>query len=210
MAQVVTGIVGGVVGFFVAGPYGAAIGFSVGSSLGAMFGSGTTVAGNTLGDIATQTAKEGVARPIIWGRVRPVAGNLIACSDPKIVKKKTKSGKGGGGTSTTTESVYRTYAIRVCEGPITRYTRIWRNNELVYDGRIINSGAGTASAATTPTLADGIVNVSDSTTTDWGNENNAEFLIGIKCQIPHWRGFSVREMFQRIAELLTWSWTTNC
>ena len=65
MAQLVTGIVGGAVGFFLDGPYGAAIGFSVGSSVGALFSNtGTTVAGNTLGDIATQTSKEGVARKI--------------------------------------------------------------------------------------------------------------------------------------------------
>jgi len=187
VAQVVIGVAGAAVGFLVGGPQGAAVGFSVGMSVGSLlFGSGASAIGNTLGDIATQTAKEGVARPIIWGRVRPVAGNLIACSDPKIVKKKTKSGKGGGGQSTTTESVYRTYAIRVCEGPITRYTRIWRNNELVYDGRVINSGAGTASAATTPTLADGIVNVSDSATTDWGNENNAEFLKNGRLYLGSW------------------------
>lgn len=159
MAQLVTGVVGGAIGFLIGGPYGAAIGFSVGSSIGSMFSSGTTVAGNTLGDIATQTSKEGVARPIIWGRVRPIAGNLIACSKPKIVKVKHKSGgKGGGGSTTTTESVYRTYAIRVCEGPITKFVRIWRNNELVYDGR----------------------------GSKWGKENNAEFLKNGRLYLGGW------------------------
>ncbi|HEX7764157.1 MAG TPA: hypothetical protein VF433_11180, partial [Cellvibrio sp.] len=33
------------------------------------------------------------------------------------------------------EHVYRTYAIGVCEGPITAFSRIWRNNKLVYDAR---------------------------------------------------------------------------
>ena len=176
MAQLVTGVVGGAIGFFIGGPYGAAIGFSVGTSIGSMFSSGTTVAGNTLGDIATQTSKEGVARPIIWGRVRPIAGNLIACSDPKIVTTTSSAGgKGGGGAKTTSESVYRTYAIRVCEGPITKFVRVWRNNELVYDARTTTDAAATATQSNTPKLA-GPLAIETSTNTEWGNENNAEFL----------------------------------
>ena len=148
MAQLVMGAVGAVAGFFIGGPTGALIGFNVGASIGASMEE-TTVQGNKIGDIARQTSKEGVARPIIWGRVRPIGGNLIACSEPNIVKTSHKSGgKGGGGVTTTTESVYRTYAVRVCEGPITNYVRIWRNNELVYDAR----------------------------GNDWGVENNPEFL----------------------------------
>ncbi len=184
MAQLVTGIVGGVVGFFLGGPYGAAIGFSVGSSVGALFSNtGTTVAGNTLGDIATQTSKEGVARPIIWGRVRPIAGNLIACSDPKIVKEKHKSGGKGGGssTTTTTESVYRTYAIRVCEGPITRFVRVWRNNELVYDNRPVIEGETVATTATTPTGG-----MSFSAISQWGEDNNDEFLKNGRLYLGNW------------------------
>ena len=47
-------------------------------------------------------------------------------------------GKGGGKKKKQyqdVEHVYRYYAIRVCEGPITGYRRIWRNGALVYDGR---------------------------------------------------------------------------
>lgn len=97
-----------------------------------------------LGEIAKQTAKEGGARLIVWGIVRPIGGNLVACSDPNIVKTSTSSGgKGGGGAkqTTTSENVYRTYAIGVCEGPITGYRRIWRNNKLVYDSRTDETGA---------------------------------------------------------------------
>lgn len=150
MAQIVLGTVGAVAGFFIGGPTGALIGFNIGASLGASM-SETTVQGNKIGDVADQTANEGDPRPIIWGRVRPIGGQLIACSDPKIVKVKHKQsgGKGGGGSTTTvTESVYRTYAIAVCEGPITGFVRIWRNNELVYDAR----------------------------GNDWGAENNSAFL----------------------------------
>ena len=95
------------------------------------------IQGAKLGDIATQTAKEGGARLIVWGIVRPIGGNVVACSDPIAVSTTTSSGGkgGGGGASQTTESVYRTYAIGICEGPVTGVRRVWRNNKLVYDGR---------------------------------------------------------------------------
>src|SRR5690606_19270625 len=48
-----------------------------------------------------------------------------------IVRKRQRQGKGG--PKVETEHVYRTYAIGVCEGPITRFVRIWRNNTLVFD-----------------------------------------------------------------------------
>jgi len=95
------------------------------------------IQGAKLGDIATQTAKEGGSRLIVWGIVRPIGGNVVACSDPIAVSTTTSSGGkgGGGGASQTTESVYRTYAIGICEGPVSGVRRVWRNNKLVYDGR---------------------------------------------------------------------------
>lgn len=96
--------------------------------------------GASLGEMASQTSKEGVARPIIWGIVRPIGGNIIATSEPIIrqIESETDSGgKGGGSKSkkTMVDAVYRTYAIRICEGPITGIRRVWRNTKLVYDGR---------------------------------------------------------------------------
>jgi len=122
MAQLVAGTVGAVAGFFIGGPTGAMVGFNVGASLyGAINGAETNVQGAKIGDISKQTSEEGIPCPIVWGRVRPIGGNLIATSDPRIIKTTTtqSSGKGGGGgkTKTTTEHVYRDYAIRICEGP---------------------------------------------------------------------------------------------
>ncbi|WP_299582112.1 hypothetical protein [uncultured Microbulbifer sp.] len=95
----------------------------------------TTIQGRKFDKIQLQTSKAGVPRPIIFGRVKPVVGNIIATTPPKIVKKKEKQkgGKGGGSTEVVNEEVYRTYAIRICEGPITGICKVWRNNELVYD-----------------------------------------------------------------------------
>jgi hypothetical protein len=100
----------------------------------------------TLGDISRQTAKEGDPRVIVWGRVRPVGGNIIHCQKPikRMVVTSTSSGGKGGSKKKQeqrTEHVYRTYAIGVCEGPITGFSRIWRNNKLVYDGRGTSWGA---------------------------------------------------------------------
>ncbi|MBD8790970.1 hypothetical protein IFR09_11330 [Pseudomonas syringae] len=92
-----------------------------------------------LGELSAQTAKESEPRAIIWGRVRPIGGNIIHCQEPikRMVKESTQGGgKGGGGKKETkVEHVFRTYAIGVCEGPITSFSRIWRNNKLVYDAR---------------------------------------------------------------------------
>lgn len=95
-----------------------------------------------LGELSTQSAKEGGARPIVFGIGRPVGGNIMYMSQPVIRMVKTyvgKSGGKGGGKKKKqyqdVEHVYRYYAIRVCEGPITGFRRIWRNNVLVYDAR---------------------------------------------------------------------------
>lgn len=123
--------------------------------------------GQALGELAQQTAKEGGPRTIVWGRVRPIGGNLIHCQAPvkRWVVTEVEGGgggKGGGGKKKKqeqrTEHVYRTYAIGVCEGPITAFSRIWRNNKLVYDGR------GTA----------------------WGARNNGVFLRSFRLYLGAW------------------------
>lgn len=93
-----------------------------------------------LGEISQQTAKEAEPRAIVWGRYRPIGGNIIHCQAPVkrwITTTQKVGGKGGKKKKqkTKTEHVYRTYAIGVCEGPITKYVRIWRNGKLVYDAR---------------------------------------------------------------------------
>jgi len=95
----------------------------------------TRVEGRTFDNIKTQTSKAGVPRPIIYGRARPVVGNIIAASNPRIIirREKQSGGKGGPSVVVENEEIYRTYAIRICEGPVSGITRVWRNNELVYD-----------------------------------------------------------------------------
>ena len=97
-----------------------------------------------LGDIAQQTAKEGEPRQIVFGIVRPIGGNIVAVQEPpRIERRKQKSGGkgGGGGSKSTVEVPRRTYAVGICEGPVTGIRRAWRNNKLVYDARGTEWGA---------------------------------------------------------------------
>lgn len=122
------GAVGATFGAILGGPWGALQGFMIGSSLGSALDP-PEQPGQKVGELVAQTVREGDPRPIVYGTSRPIGGNIIAATKPTIVKK--RHGKGGGGS--TSEEVFRTYAIRVCEGPDIAYRRIWRNGALVYD-----------------------------------------------------------------------------
>ena len=123
----ILGAAGAVVGGFFGFPQ---LGYAIGSAIGGAIDP-QVIKGPSIGDIAKQTSMEGMPRPIVWALSPPMAGNIIASSEPKIVRKRKRQGKGG--PKVETEHVYRTYAIGVCEGPITRFVRVWRNNTLVYD-----------------------------------------------------------------------------
>jgi len=123
----ILGAAGAVVGGFFGYPQ---LGYAIGSAIGGAIDP-QVIKGPSIGDIAKQTSMEGVPRPIVWALSPPMAGNIIASSEPKIVRKRQRQGKGG--PKVETEHVYRTYAIGVCEGPITRFVRVWRNNTLVFD-----------------------------------------------------------------------------
>lgn len=125
--QQILGAVGTVVGAYFGYPQ---LGYAIGSAIGGAIDP-EVIKGPSIGDIAKQTSMEGVPRPIIWALSPPMGGNIIASSEPKIVRKRQRQGKGG--PKVESEHVYRTYAVGVCEGPINRFVRIWRNNTLVYD-----------------------------------------------------------------------------
>lgn len=120
-------VVGGIVGAYFGNPQ---LGWAIGSALGAAVDP-QTIPGPRLGEIQNQTAQEGGPRPIVFGISQPIPPNVIAQGDPKIVRGQQSAGKGG--PNVTTESVYRTYSVGICEGPIDSVRRVWRNNVLVYD-----------------------------------------------------------------------------
>lgn len=129
---VIGGAVGAFVGFWIGGTKGAQWGWAAGSTLGGAYStSQQVIPGPQIGDIQQQTAQEGGPRPIVFGRSPPIAGNVIADGGPKKVTRRERQGKGG--PKVETESIYRTYAVAVCEGPIRAFLQVWRNNTLVYD-----------------------------------------------------------------------------
>lgn len=129
MARTVLPIVGAVVGAYFGSP-------QIGYAIGAVIGNAVDpvkVRGPSLGETGAQTSAEGAPRAIIYGTIS-CTGNIIAAGPLVIVEQETQEGKGGGPV-TTTEHGYRTYAIRICEGPVGGVLRIWEDDKLVYDKR---------------------------------------------------------------------------
>lgn len=133
MARTLLPVVGGVLGGMVGGPLGARIGFAVGSVIGSIVDP-VQVRGPSIGETGAQTSAEGAPRAIVYGTA-PVTGNVIACGE--LVKRWVKESGGGKGgkPKVKREHAYRTYAIRICEGPIAGVLRVWEDDKLVYDVR---------------------------------------------------------------------------
>lgn len=127
--RVVVGIAGAAVGAVVGGPRGAMYGWAIGSMFGNVIDP-QIIRGPSIGDIQQQTSQEGVPIPIVFGMSPPMAGNVWAAAPPNVVRER-QSGKGG--PKIETETIYRTYAVEFCEGPIGGFIRAWRNNVKVYD-----------------------------------------------------------------------------
>lgn len=124
-----------------------AIGFSLGSSVGSSMTApgGGSVEGPRATDNQIQQSSYGRFIPIVYGNAK-LAGNVIWSSEIREVRKETRSGGGGkggggggGGTTVVTYSYYCSWALGLCEGPVTSIRRIWFDADLVYEQT--NSGA---------------------------------------------------------------------
>lgn len=127
MARQVLPIVGGIVGAFFGAPQ---IGFMIGSIIGNVVDP-LVIKGPSIGDGQQTTSQEGQPRPIVWGTAA-VGGNIIV-SGP-ISKKIKRKRQSKGGPVQETEHLYKTYAIRACEGPAD-LVQAWEDEKLVYDIR---------------------------------------------------------------------------
>ena len=132
MARQILPLAGQIIGGMVGGPVGAAIGGAIGSVVGNAIDP-QIIKGPRLGDGQTQTAAEGVYRPIVLG-TGAVMGNIIH-RGPEVVRTHRQRQSKGGGPKTEEQRRYRTFAIRVAEGPIAGILRIWMDEKLVYDIR---------------------------------------------------------------------------
>jgi hypothetical protein len=128
MARTALTIVGGVVGAFFGMP---GLGMAAGSLVGNLVDP-EVIQGPRIGETGVQTSAEGAPRAIIYGTAS-VTGNIIQSG--RLVKGDVISGGKGGEAKQSNEICIRTYAIRICEGPIAGVLRIWEDDKLVYDRR---------------------------------------------------------------------------
>lgn len=137
MARNVLPIIGQAIGSYFGGPWGAAIGSMIGTAIGNAVDP-LVIDGPKIGEVANQTSSEGVYQPIYFGTGQG-AGNIIA-KGPNVIRRRRQSQGKGGGPVTVTETLYKTFAIRIGvswrdEDGIIGVSRIWENGKLVYDVR---------------------------------------------------------------------------
>lgn len=107
---------------------GAAIGQFAGSLAGAAIDAyllAPRLEGPRVKDVHVTESREGAHIPKIYGRMR-VGGNVIWAAR---FKEKTQKEGGKGGPSQTTYSYSLSFAVGLCEGEVSRISRIWANGE---------------------------------------------------------------------------------
>ena len=144
MATLVLGAVGtaigGAFGGAILGFSGAAIGGFIGSTVGSVVDSWVVsslapaqrIEGARLDALRITSATEGAVIPRLYGRMR-IGGNIIWATDFREETKTTTQGggKGGGGgkVKTTEYLYYASFAVALCEGPITGIGRVWADGK---------------------------------------------------------------------------------
>lgn len=144
MATLVLGAVGtaigGAFGGAILGFSGAAIGGFIGSTIGSMVDSWIVsslaptqrIEGARLDVLRITSASEGAVIPRLYGRMR-IGGNIIWATDFREETNTTPQGGGkggGGGKVKTTEYLYHaSFAVALCEGPITGIGRVWADGK---------------------------------------------------------------------------------
>ena len=98
---------------------------------------GPRLEGPRLSDLSVQTSTYGAVIPASR-HYRPQRQRVLAGKQRHqgggVDKNNKAGGKGGGAKSTTTTySYYATFAVGLCEGPISGIRRIWAGSRLIYD-----------------------------------------------------------------------------
>ncbi len=139
--------IGGSIGGAVLGVSAATIGGAIGSFAGSMVDSwivsslapGQRIEGQRLDNLQITTSTEGAIIPRIYGRMR-IGGNIIWATDFTETANTTTQGGGKGGRPTVTTTAYlysASFAVALCEGPISGIGRIWA------DGKPLDLGGAT-------------------------------------------------------------------
>jgi len=143
MATLVLGAVGSALGASIGGGIlgvsAVTIGGFIGSTIGSVVDSwivsslapAQRIEGARLDNLRITSSTEGAVVPRLYGRMR-IGGNIIWATDFREETNTTRQGggKGGGPKVTTTEYIYyASFAVALCEGPITGIGRIWADGK---------------------------------------------------------------------------------
>ncbi|WGW03575.1 baseplate multidomain protein megatron [Tropicibacter oceani] len=132
--------IGGSIGGAILGVSAATIGGFIGSTIGSVVDSWIVsslaptqrIEGARLDSLRITSSTEGAVIPRLYGRMR-IGGNIIWATDFREETKTTTQGggKGGGGgkVKTTEYLYYASFAVALCEGPITGIGRIWADGK---------------------------------------------------------------------------------
>ncbi|KMK65992.1 glycoside hydrolase TIM-barrel-like domain-containing protein [Puniceibacterium sp. IMCC21224] len=134
---------GGSIGGAILGVSAATIGGFIGSTIGSVVDSWIISAlaptqrieGARMDNLRITSATEGAVIPRLYGRMR-IGGNIVWATDFREETKTTtqgggKGGGGGGKVKTTEYFYYASFAVALCEGPITGIGRIWADGKLL-------------------------------------------------------------------------------
>ena len=135
--------IGGSIGGSILGVSAATIGGFIGSTIGSVVDSWIIsslaptqrIEGARMDNLRITAATEGAVIPRLYGRMR-IGGNIIWATDFREETKTTtqgggKGGGGGGEVKTTEYFYYASFAVALCEGPITGIGRIWADGKLL-------------------------------------------------------------------------------
>jgi hypothetical protein len=135
--------IGGSIGGAILGVSAATIGGFVGSTIGSIVDSWVVsslaptqrIEGPRLDSLRITASTDGAVIPRVYGRMR-MGGNVIWATDFREETKTTtqgggKGGGGGGKVKTTEYLYYASFAVALCEGPITGIGRIWADGKLL-------------------------------------------------------------------------------
>ena len=97
-----------------------------------LFGPQITQDVGKMSDLQMQTASYGAPIPLILGTCRSTGNVIWSTKFVEHTKTETQGGKGGGGgVTTTTYSYTASFAVGICQGPITGIGRMWADGKLV-------------------------------------------------------------------------------
>jgi len=102
-----------------------------------------TVSAEPLSELGLQSSTEGTFIPIVYGRMR-LTGQVVWTGPVQALAQRQESGGGKGRGPQVTEYQYQmSFAVALCEGPISGIGRIWANGEpLAHDYAVMRWHSG--------------------------------------------------------------------